>query len=329
VTVVESLSSPLARLLWVVAAALLAAVGAQIAGRAAPKQLGGGRHLHGGATARGGGVGIALAAGLGLALLAVFDARLLYLALGLACAAIAGLLEDLRGLHPAVRLLLHAAAAVLMCISLLPDAELAIVMAAALAVVAIINLSNFMDGANGLLALQAMLLGVFGLSLLDGVAAICAAFLLGGGLGFLPFNFPRARVFLGDVGSYSLGYLTGALAIFASMQQASVGLPILAVVLVLLADAIFTLGWRVLSTKRIFRAHREHLFQWQIRAGRAHATVSLALLGLSALAALSLLTLPELPWAQGLAVLVCLALLLLLCWALGRLLTLRTRRRGA
>jgi len=141
------------------------------------------------------------------------------------------------------------------------------------------NLYNFMDGSNGMAGLQGVfascvLAWLFGhagavqsslLSLL--LAAACA--------GFLPWNLGRARVFMGDVGSLSLGFVLAAL-LLQGFGSGAFSLPVaLLVMLLFLADASLTLLSRVIRGERWYNAHRQHLYQRLIAGGWSHGRVAL------------------------------------------------------
>ncbi|MEA3217863.1 MAG: UDP-GlcNAc:undecaprenyl-phosphate/decaprenyl-phosphate GlcNAc-phosphate transferase, partial [Acidimicrobiia bacterium] len=100
---------------------------------------------------------------------------------------------------------------------------------------------------------------------------------------FLPFNAPRARVFLGDVGSYGLGAGLALLLILAATR-----IPAWAAILVpsvYLADVLATLFRRARAGKRLTEAHREHVYQRLAVVVASHGRVSLFVTGCSALAA--------------------------------------------
>jgi UDP-GlcNAc:undecaprenyl-phosphate GlcNAc-1-phosphate transferase len=102
--------------------------------------------------------------------------------------------------------------------------------------------------------------------------------LLAAGLaGFLPFNFPRARIFLGDVGSQFCGFVLAVLAVVASRLD-NVELSFLIVPLLLsgaLFDVAFTLVRRALAGERLTEPHRGHLYQVAQRSGVPAVAVSL------------------------------------------------------
>ena len=143
------------------------------------------------------------------------------------------------------------------------------------------NAMNFIDGLNGLAAGSAALASaaLAGIAAAQGgVFAYVAALLLAAGLiGFLPFNFPRARIFLGDVGSQFAGFLLAILAIAAGRFQ-NVELSILLVPMLLfgiLYDVAFTLLRRLLAGEHVTQAHRSHLYQIAHRSGMPATTVTL------------------------------------------------------
>ncbi len=135
------------------------------------------------------------------------------------------------------------------------------------------NAMNFIDGLNGLAGGVALIAACF----LAGIAAAhggwfayFAALLLAAGLiGFLPFNFPRARIFMGDVGSQFCGFVLAMLGVVASRFE-GVELSLLLVPMLLsgvLFDVAFTLARRALRGERLTAAHRGHLYQVANRAG--------------------------------------------------------------
>jgi UDP-N-acetylmuramyl pentapeptide phosphotransferase/UDP-N-acetylglucosamine-1-phosphate transferase len=143
------------------------------------------------------------------------------------------------------------------------------------------NAMNFIDGLNGLAAGVAVIAS----AVLAGIAASVgfwfvyfASLLLAAGLlGFLPFNFPRARIFMGDVGSQFCGFVLAVLGVVAGRFQ-GVDLSVLLVPMLLfgvLFDVAFTLARRALAGERITQAHRSHLYQVAHRAGMPAVRVTL------------------------------------------------------
>lgn len=164
------------------------------------------------------------------------------------------------------------------------------------------NAMNFIDGTDGLAGGVALIASVF----LASIAAwqgdwfiYFAALLLAAGLaGFLPFNFPRARIFLGDVGSQFCGFVIAMLGVAASRFQ-SVEMSFVLVPMLLsgvLFDVAFTLGRRAVGRERLTQAHRGHLYQVAQRAGMESRTVALVHWGFAlwgGLAAIAFLAAPS------------------------------------
>ena len=143
------------------------------------------------------------------------------------------------------------------------------------------NAMNFIDGLDGLAGGVALIAACF----LAGIAAAhggwfayFASLLLAAGLvGFLPFNFPRARIFMGDVGSQFCGFTLAILAVVAS-RLSDVELSFLLVPMLLsgvLFDVAFTLVRRMLAGERLTEPHRGHLYQVAQRSGLPARTVTL------------------------------------------------------
>ncbi|WP_422369378.1 MraY family glycosyltransferase [Pelagibius sp.] len=242
---------------------------------------------------------------------------------GLAVLAGVSWFDDLRSLPASLRLAVQAAAvalglwgmggSALVFQGLLPP--LVDHLIAALLWLWFINLFNFMDGIDGITAVETITVAG-GLALCFALfspsfnAIFWPASLAAAALGFLWWNWAPARIFLGDVGSVSLGYLLGWLLILLA------GLGYWAAALILplyyLADATWTLCRRALRGEAVWRAHREHFYQQAVQRGFSHAAVTLRILAcnmvLVALALASVAGLPA-PAALGLA---CLAVAVLL-----------------
>ena len=146
-----------------------------------------------------------------------------------------------------------------------------------------INLHNFMDGIDGLLAQQAIFVGA-GLALLAWAAeqpalAMAAAVLAASALGFWWFNRPPARIFMGDVGSGSVGLLIFAFSAMLWRVEHALLWPALILSSTFVVDASLTLLTRMWRGRRWYTAHREHLYQWLVRRGGTHARTGAAYLG--------------------------------------------------
>jgi len=152
-----------------------------------------------------------------------------------------------------------------------------------------INLHNFMDGIDGLLAQQAIFVGA-GLALLAWAAAqpalaTAAAAFATAALGFWWFNRPPARIFMGDVGSGSVGLLVFAFSTMLWRVEHALLWPTLILSSAFVVDASLTLLIRMWRGRRWYTAHREHLYQWLVRRGGTHARADAAYMGWNLLVA--------------------------------------------
>ena len=264
----------------------------------------GARSSHKEPTPRGGGIAIAAAFVGAVAaawVLGMVPGRIAgALAGGGAAVAALGWLDDHAGLSVRVRLPVQVAAAAaavwaaggLPALQWGPGAVPLGAAGAVLAVLAVIwslNLFNFMDGIDGMAAAEAISLGGWGGALLlaEGHAGL-AALAFGAGAaaaGFLPWNWPRARIFMGDVGSATLGFVFAVLAL-ASENAGAVPLLAWATLYALfLVDATATLVRRALRGERVYEAHRLHAYQRLVQAGWPHARVTGVALGVNAVLA--------------------------------------------
>jgi len=268
-----SLAAPL------VAALVTAAVvvGMLKAGRAVPLDVPNERSLHARPMPRVGGV--ALMSGM-LAAAAWLGAFPPWLLIAIALA-VASFLDDARGLPALLRLAIHLAAAVAM-VALLPI-SLAWPLAAALALATawMTNLYNFMDGSDGLAGGMALIgFGAYGWAAWAGgeyALALLLFSLVAAALAFLVFNFPPARIFMGDAGSIPLGFAAAAVgvlgwrvyALWPSWFPALVFSPFA-------VDATVTLLKRAARREPVWRAHRDHYYQRLVRMGWSHRRTALA-----------------------------------------------------
>lgn len=240
------------------------------------------RSSHEVATLRGGGVSVLAGIAVTVAGAAALGLTLPVIALS-ACVLLAGLglLADVTDIGPLPRIvtqaLVGAAAG-----SLLGDWKSALL--GAIAVPVLVNAVNFMDGINGItgLTMSAWAMVTLVGARTDG-AVVLAALALGGAVGFLPWNVPRARMFLGDVGSYLFG---GLVATALLVEQSGGGRPVLvlAPLLPYLLDTGLTLVRRAARGARLTEAHREHFYQ---RLSRRPAWSHVGVASLTAVASLA------------------------------------------
>lgn len=190
-------------------------------------------------------------------------------------------LDDVRSLPVAARFGCHLAAAGLATLGLASqswDAFTSLV--AILAIGWMTNLYNFMDGSDGLAGGMAVVgFGTFGVAAwlgTDPSVAIAAWILAGAAAGFLVWNFPPAKVFLGDAGSIPFGGMAGALGLLGwSRGLWPAWFPLL-VFAPFVVDASVTLARRALRGEKVWQAHREHYYQRLVRLGWGHRRTAMA-----------------------------------------------------
>lgn len=290
---------------WMAAAAAIAAAGAWLARAHALRHglvdLPGERRSHQVPTPRGGGIGIAVAWLLACAGLGASGWMSWTLSSAAVCAsalvAAAGYVDDHRPVSAWWRLAAHVAAGAVLAAGLLAGGGAPWLALLALgAVPVLVNVWNFMDGIDGLAASQAALsaLGLAGLAmaLQTGSAAVAPALVLSAAcLGFLPLNFPRARIFLGDVGSGTLGVALAVLVVLLLQRQepdqaAGTFLVALLPLSCFLIDATLTLAGRMVRRERWWTAHVDHAYQRLAQRMASHVPVTLAYAAWTVLAVL-------------------------------------------
>jgi Fuc2NAc and GlcNAc transferase len=221
------------------------------------------RSSHGSPTPKGGAIGI-LAAFIFMSWLLKFTYAFWIPATFLALLSLWG---DRFDLSPKVRLPLQfVAALVLVRFSPLthqPSTLLFSLMV--LFIVATANWYNFMDGINGIAGIT----GVIGFGLLAthiilsegdvrfSALSICIA---ASCLGFLPFNFPKAKVFMGDIGSILLGFVFSSMVVLLSNNLLDF-LCLASLLFPFYADELVTIAIRIKDKENLFKPHRKHLYQ--------------------------------------------------------------------
>jgi Fuc2NAc and GlcNAc transferase len=137
-----------------------------------------------------------------------------------------------------------------------------------------LNLYNFMDGTDGYASME-------GITIAIGIMVITSLFfnemliLIGALLGFLRVNHPKAKLFLGDIGSTFLGYMLGGYLIYAFLQTPSNGMILLSITLLFSFDGTYTLIKRIIKGHKPWEAHREHWYQRLVILGFSHKQVLL------------------------------------------------------
>ena len=228
-----------------------------------------------------------------------------------------GLWDDARGVPAIWRLLAQLVAATGLVLALqVPGAwQMAFLV---LALSWTMNAFNFMDGSDGMAGMQAVVSGVLlaflfhqagnpGLQLASLAVAAAAA-------GFLPWNWPPARCFMGDAGSVPLGWLIGGLGLVGVMQG-SVSWPAAILVLAVFhVDAGLTLLRRVWMGERWYTAHRTHVYQKLMAQGWDHGQVLLAYATLNLLVVAPALVIVSLKPAWGWIGVAAVVMVLVIAW---------------
>jgi Fuc2NAc and GlcNAc transferase len=244
-----------------------------------------------------GGIGVilpTLAVGMGLVFTGRAPAALLLPLAATGCIALVGLVDDLRPLSARARFGVQAVLASIVVAaswSRLPAAAgllgewLPASFLAPLAVLWIVwltNLYNFMDGIDGIAGCQALIAALGLAAVAMGSGASATAWLLlalaGSSTGFLLFNFPPASIFMGDVGSTSIGFLFAILPFLPEARPIAIE-PVALALSFFVVDATFTLLRRVAAGERWHAPHRTHLYQRPVVLGLEHRAVLGATVG--------------------------------------------------
>lgn len=245
-------------------------------------------------TPRGGGLGlwVGILAGSGGWLLADGGAPVLPPETALLTVGIVTLvsfLDDLQPLPFRLRLIVQVAATVLLLWAIQPFdlvlvpllgtywAPVSGVLLSVLWCVGLTNAYNFLDGIDGLAAVQGLVAGLtwvaIGWALGNATLIAFAAIVAAACAAFLPFNWRPARIFLGDIGSATLGMLFATIPLIAKGHAGGMAwIPLAGALAVwpFLFDAAYTFARRLLSGENVFEAHRTHLYQRLVVSGWSH-----------------------------------------------------------
>jgi len=238
------------------------------------------RRLHQRSIPRAGGISIALLmifTSLFILLKSDTSAYWLLVTTAIILYSVLGFWDDLKPLRSRTKLLLHVLVALVIFLTAIVILSTSLMASITIfvAYLLLVNIWNFMDGSNGLVSMQSLIVAV-GFILLSffsvstyyfalALAVVC--------LGFLPFNFPVARVFLGDVGSHVLGAAVLGLAMLAYNEGQWTLLEMLCLTSAMWIDAVLTFIRRAFRGFKVTQAHRSHLYQYAIRTGKSHAAV--------------------------------------------------------
>jgi UDP-N-acetylmuramyl pentapeptide phosphotransferase/UDP-N-acetylglucosamine-1-phosphate transferase len=240
-----------------------------------------------------------------LAALLWHAAQMWIIALAVAVLALMSQIDDRRGLPARVRFAVHFAAVAALLAMYPAAAPWWLLVGIGFLMLWLVNLYNFMDGADGLAGGMALFgFGAYAVAALYGGHAsialtVSAAATAGAAFGFLLLNFHPAKLFLGDAGSIPLGFLAGALGYWGWRSDVwPLWFPAL-VFSPFIADASVTLLRRLLRGEKFWQAHREHHYQRMVRSGVGHARTAVYwYLVMLAGVMLALWALHRAPWEQ-------------------------------
>jgi len=247
-------------------------------------------HTH--PTPKGGGLAIVIAWYIGISVLFMTESlnKNLYFALisGILLAIIS-LIDDLYDIKPVIRLIAQTCAAIisliflngiqpviLFGINIFPN--IILVLVTTLGMVWFINLYNFLDGIDGYASVEAIMMSL-ALYLIAGenITLILAA----STIGFLIWNWPKAKIFMGDVGSTQLGFILVVLGIYLHNEQRLSIIYWLILAAPFWFDATLTLYRRWRKKEKLSIAHRNHMYQRLVQSGFSHLKVDILLVFLN------------------------------------------------
>jgi Fuc2NAc and GlcNAc transferase len=257
----------------------------------------------------GGGLAIVITWYIGISMLffsGIIDSKLFFALLSGILLTIVSLIDDLIGIRPFVRLFFHFVTAIVAFFFLgglrqlvIPGIDVnysfLVYPLAIIGMVWFINLFNFMDGVDGFASLEAITICLV-LYFLSGsiinlllIACIC---------GFLYWNWPKAKIFMGDVGSTQLGFILVVLGIyFHNTYQFSI-LNWIMLSSPFWFDATLTLYRRWRNGEKLSEAHRKHAYQRIVQAGFSHLKVDLFLLSINLFVVIMILVYREIKYLQ-------------------------------
>ena len=168
----------------------------------------------------------------------------------------------------------------------------------------LLNLYNFMDGIDGIASVEAVTVCIggaliYGLATAAGDAWVTPILLLSAVTGFLVWNFPRARIFMGDAGSGFIGMMLGLLSLQAAAAAPQLFWGWVILLGAFIVDATVTLICRVVRGERVYQAHCTHAYQREARRRGSHVPVTLAFGTINVVWLLPIASVVALGWLDG------------------------------
>ena len=243
-------------------------------------------------TPKGGGLAVAISWFIGISWLFYAGEITIYIYLALLSGlplVIIGFLDDIFDIPPGIRSIVQVFSAItaLWFVKgidsvhfglLVLNLSLVINILAVIFIVWYINLFNFLDGIDGYIGLETIFVGLASILLFHNIAGLFLAVAV---FGFLLWNWPRAKIFMGDVGSTLIGFTFAILTIQSEKIQPASLVSWLILTSVFWFDATFTLYRRIKNREKLSQAHRNHAYQRIVRAGWSHQKTDLTALGLN------------------------------------------------
>jgi len=245
-------------------------------------------------TPRGGGIAIVIVWFGGLTyfyLTKKVDPKLFFALLSGFPLAVTGLFDDMAGLKPGIRFIIQLICAILALYFLQGldsiqffnkgfSLPIIFYLLAIVAIVWSVNLFNFLDGIDGYITTEVVFIGLAVFLLTGDQVGLLLAVTL---MGFLFWNWQKAKIFMGDVGSTLLGFSVAVIAI-SSHNSGTSSIPVwLILTSVFWFDATVTLFRRIRNKEQLSVAHRNHAYQRIVQAGFSHQKTVLYALGLNAI----------------------------------------------
>lgn len=259
------------------------------------------RSAHSLPTPKGGGLSICLTFGLSILYFylngTVPEAEFLALS-GTLLVATLGLLDDVRSLRLRWRLPLQFCAAGWVIFFLggvapihfglfVVSNQLTLSVMGIFALVWLLNLYNFMDGIDGIATAELLFVNVMSLFLVinsnDQLIGLISSILLFSGAGFLVWNWPPAKIFLGDVGSNFIGFVLGIVALISMKYEIFTVWTWFILLGVFVVDTAVTLIVRILRGDNWYEGHASHAYQNAARRYKSHAKVTIRVIGVNCL----------------------------------------------
>lgn len=218
--------------------------------------------------------------------------------LGAVIIALVGLLDDIYQLHVLWRVPLHFAAAIwsitwlgelapIGVANILITQQWLLKILAVFALVWLLNLYNFMDGIDGIAASELLFVNLVSLLfVINGeldAARLLNLTLIASAAGFLVWNWPPAKIFMGDVGSGFCGFCLGLLAVMTMQSGLMTVWTWLILLGVFITDSTLTLLRRMLQGERWYEGHSSHAYQHAARRYKSHAKVTITMLVINCL----------------------------------------------